>query len=101
MLREFLESMPAGKTAVALANGRFSGNLTIVGDWFGAKATAPQPGSDYRQTLFSHHAPTVLRWIDEFDQEMDDRLQANGTTAQRSCDLALAQIDQAIARLKA
>jgi hypothetical protein len=92
-LREFLASMPADMIAVGIVDGRFSGNLTIIGDWFGAKAVPPQPGSEYRQTVFTHHAATVLRWADDFDRELERSLQERGIDVHGSRDHAVKRID--------
>jgi len=42
-------------------------NLTIVGDWFSAVSYTPSAG--YEDTVFTWHAPTVLRQINDFDDE--------------------------------
>jgi hypothetical protein len=97
LLREFLMSMPRNKIKVGFGKGRFFGNLTIIGDWFGSKALPPRPGSEYRQTVFSHHAPTVLSWVREFDEELENSLRADGVAADDSRDNAIKRID---ARLK-
>lgn len=44
------------------------GNVTILGDWFVAESLVPRPGG-YRQTVFTWHAPTVLEWINKFDEQ--------------------------------
>ncbi len=99
ILRDFLTSMPEDMIRVAFVDGRFSGNLTIVGDWFGAKALTPQPESDYRQTVFCHHAPTVLRWANEFDRELEDNMRSSGIDVHRSRDHAVKRIDERLREL--
>ena len=101
VLRKFLTSMPKDRITVAVADGGFAGNLTIVGDWFGAKALPPQSGSGYRQTVFSTHASTVLRWTRDFDQELEDGLRAKGVSVHGSCDHALKRIDDRLRELPA
>lgn len=99
ILREFLISMPEDMIRVAFVGGRFLGNLTIIGDWFGAKALPPQPGAEYLQTVFCHHASTVLRWLLDFDQELEDSLHANGIEVCESRDYAVKRIDDRIREL--
>jgi len=99
ILRDFLTSMPEDMIRVAFINGGFLGNLTIIGDWFGARALPPQPGAEYRQTVFSQHASTVFRWLRDFDQELEDCLQASGIEAQGSRDHALKRIDERLKKL--
>jgi hypothetical protein len=93
VLRQFLLSMPEDMIRVATVDGKSLGNLTIIGDWLGAKALPPESGAEHRQTVFCHHAPTVLRWIHDFDQELEDTLRANGIDAQDSRDYAVKRID--------
>lgn len=99
ILREFLMSMPEDMIRVAFVDGRFLGNLTIVGDWFGAKALPPQPGAEYRQTVFCHHASTVLRWLHNFDKELEDSLHANRIEIPGSRDYAVKRIDDRLREL--
>lgn len=99
ILRDFLTSMPEEMIRVAFIDGGFLGNLTIIGDWFCAKALPPQPGAGYRQTVFSQHASTVLRWLRDFDQELEDCLQANGLEAHGSRDHAVKRIDERLKEL--
>jgi hypothetical protein len=101
VLRQFLTSMPEDMITVAVADGSFAGNLTIVGDWFGAKALPAQSGSGYRQTVFSTHASTVLRWTRDFDEELEDGLRAKGIGVHGSCDHALKRIDDRLRELPA
>ena len=96
-LKAFLTSMPADSCQVGILRGRFVGNLTIIGDWFGAKALPPEPGREYRQSVFCHHAPTVLRWIDEFDRELAENLPE--VDRARSRDNALRVIDDRLREL--
>ena len=92
--------MPKEKITVAVVGGPFLGNLTLVGDWFGATALPPQPKSEYRQTVFSHHAPTVLRWLRDFDQELEDALRKVGVGHLESRDYAVEKIDNRIRELR-
>lgn len=97
LLLEFLLSMDEKMIKVGFVSGRFLGNLTLIGDWFGAKALPPKPGSEYRQTVFSHHAPTVLSWVREFDEELNHSLLEERIEDYKSRDNAVKRIE---ARLK-
>lgn len=59
--------------------GHIRTNLTVVGDWFASEAVVPRyPEAGYEQTVFTRHAPTVLRAIDRFDQDFQDHMRALG-----------------------
>ncbi len=92
---------PTEMIRVAIDDGRFMGNLTIIGDWFGAKALPQQPGTEYRQTIFSHHAPTILRWSRDFDRELEDNLRTKGIAVDKSRDYAVKQIEVRLRELPA
>jgi hypothetical protein len=91
--------MPATSTVVGIAEGRFPGSITLVGDWFGAKALPPRDGSQFRQTIFTGHAPTVLRWVRGFDRELKHYLRAAGIRAAESRDRAVSWIERRLAEL--
>jgi hypothetical protein len=99
LLQEFLLTLPKEAAKVAFSRGPFLGSLTLVGDSFGAKALPPQPGAEYRQTLFSHHGPTVLRWLYDFDEELHDCLRLDGIADQESRDYAVAEIEKRLREL--
>jgi hypothetical protein len=65
----FLEAMPDGKAEVALSQRGGEGNLTILGDWFVAESQVCRPGG-YRQTVFNWHAPSALRCIERFNEQI-------------------------------
>jgi hypothetical protein len=65
-LIKFLESCAEGLVDIILTD-QFHGNETIVGDVLLARALPPLPNRDYRQTLFTSHAPTVLQACRAFD----------------------------------
>jgi hypothetical protein len=100
VLKQFLVSMPKEKILVAFVEDRFSGSLTLVGDWFGAKALPSRPGSEYRQTIFSHHAPTVLHWLCDFDQEIEASLRKAGVGILDSRDYAVGRIEARLSELQ-
>jgi hypothetical protein len=101
LLREFLISMSEDMIRVAIVKGGFSGNLTIVGDWFGAKSLPPQPGLEYRQTIFSQHGPTVFRWVRDFDQELENNLREEVIKGDDSRDHAVKRIEVRLRELPA
>ncbi len=72
ILEEFVVSMPAGKLNIAIQEGKIDGSTIVVGDWVLAEAVVPHYKSDYRQTIFTRHAPTVLAKIEEFDRDFAD-----------------------------
>ncbi|HEU4835744.1 MAG TPA: TIR domain-containing protein [Pyrinomonadaceae bacterium] len=88
----FFESMPDDKLIVGLTQGGIEEHLNLLGDQFGTKALTPQPGADYRQTSFTRHAPTVLKWLRDFDQELESILQTAKVTPTESRRMAIARI---------
>jgi hypothetical protein len=99
VLASFLRSMPPSLVTVAIADSGDHGNLTLVGDWFGARALPPRPGAEYRDTLFSHHGPTVLRWVEQFDEECSSILRGSEVGAGESRDHALHRIQERLKQL--
>jgi len=72
--------------------------LTIVGDWFVAESLVPRP-EGYRQTVFSWHAPTVLRWVSAFDQQFEELYAESGLGPNKSRRKAIEKIKKIIRRL--
>jgi hypothetical protein len=99
LLRQFLVSIPKASIVVGIAESQFPGSITVVGDWFGARALPPRDGSEFRQTIFTGHAPTVLRWVREFDRELKRHLGAVGIRAAKSRDHAVSWIERRLAQL--
>jgi hypothetical protein len=93
-LMEFLESMPDEKIQVAITGRAQEGNLTILGDWFVAESQAPRPGEGYRQTVFSWHAPTVLKELRRFDEEMEEYHRQSELEPNTSRKAAIAKINE-------
>ncbi len=48
-----------------------SRNILIIGDWFYVESRDPGPTSNYKHTFFTWHAPTVLKKIEEFDDNFE------------------------------
>jgi len=68
MLIESLEAMPEDKVRITISPRPVETHLTIVGDWFAAESLTPRPGRGDRQTTFTWHGPTALRYARAFDQ---------------------------------
>lgn len=74
-LIDFLESMIKEnvKVEVVINQGmNVEESVTIVGDWFAAESISSSMGHGYRQTIFTHHAPSMKMKIDLFDQEFEE-----------------------------
>jgi hypothetical protein len=99
ILLEFLCSMPDDKVQVVTTARVREGNLTIVGDWFVAESLVRLRSEGYRQTVFSWHAPTVLRWVRKFDQEFQELYKQSGLEPGASRKAAIEQIEKIIAGL--
>jgi TIR domain-containing protein len=95
-LLEFLGSMSDDQVHVVVSTRARGGNLLIVGDWFVAESLVPRPGEGYRQTVFSWHAPTVLRRSRKFDQEFDELYRASGLGPDDSRKAAMTVIEKEI-----
>jgi hypothetical protein len=70
-------------------------SITIVGDWFAAHSIYGKMGEGYRQTIFTHHPPTIAKLIEEFDRRFNQHL--GGVPAARSRKNAIAEIERRIA----
>ncbi len=68
-LHGFLASMDDESTEVAFSKKGQQGNVTIVGDWFACEAQLPSAREGLRQTVFSWHAPSVLKYLRDFDDD--------------------------------
>jgi hypothetical protein len=98
-LLEFLESMPDDTIQVVITQRAQEGNLTILGDWFVAESQAPRPGEGYRQTVFSWHAPTVLKELRRFDEEFEEYNRQSGLEPNASRKAVIIKINEMIATL--
>ncbi len=96
-LLEFLASMPDDKVRVAVDQGNIRGSLFAVGDWFVAEAVVPYSGGGYVQTIFTRHAPTVLKLTRGFDRRLNDLLEVSQRKGQSSKAVAIATIEQILA----
>ena len=98
-LLKFLRSMPDRSCQVAMAAHGMRESITIVGDWFAAHSIYGKMGEGYRQTIFTRHAPTIAKMIEEFDRRFDQHL--GGVPVGRSRRNAIAEIERRIADLSA
>ncbi|MEK6324280.1 MAG: toll/interleukin-1 receptor domain-containing protein [Acidobacteriota bacterium] len=98
-LLEFLASMPDEKVQVVIRRRTQEGNVTILGDWFVSESQALRRGEGYRQTVFSWHAPTVLRELRKFDQEFEEYNRQSGLEPNASRRAAIARIEEVISGL--
>jgi hypothetical protein len=96
---KFLKEMDDTRCSVAIQEGmdpRVS--LTILGDWFAAESLAGSGGRGYRQTIFTRHAPSVIKKLGNFDAEFDELLAASGVSQIDSRRAAIAVLERTIAR---
>lgn len=70
VLRSFLVSMCKTANVRVVFNERALGRNTIIyGDWFLAESMTPVYGEGFRHTTITNHAPTVLKWMMDFDRD--------------------------------
>ncbi len=101
-LLQFLKSMPAGMIQVAI-NRRMDSmeSVTMVDDWFFAESISSAMGEGYRQTMFTHHAPSMRAKIEAFDKVFFELIAEQGWTAENSRDEAVLVIEGIISQLGA
>jgi hypothetical protein len=75
-------------------------DLLILGDWFCSESIVPRTDVSYRQTMFSWHAPTVLKKLWDFDDQFASVLTAQGLTPHASLDAAIAQLQEGVEKLR-
>lgn len=85
----FLESVQDSQVDVVFAERFDLGNETIVGDVFLARALPPHPNKDYRQTLLTSHAPTILQACRAFDDAFRRECRRQGIEPGHSRALAI------------
>jgi hypothetical protein len=98
-LLSFLRSMPDRLCQVAMASHGMKESITIVGDWFAAHSIYGRMGEGYRHTIFTRHAPTIARMIEEFDRRFNQDLR--DIPAARSRKEAIAAIERRLAEMNA
>jgi hypothetical protein len=98
-LLRFLRELKGAPCEVAMANIAMSESITIVGDWFAAHSISGKMGDGYRQTIFTRHAPTIAKMIEEFDRRFTQCLY--GSPVSKSRKHAISQIKRRIAECPA
>lgn len=101
----FLNTCSDEKVNVAIPNEKHRGlihkHLMVIGDWFMAEAIVPYyRGRGYLQTMFTHHGPTVIRKIQEFDLDFEDILMETGVKRHESRRHAIKIINQILNTLQ-
>jgi len=97
-IQEFLSAMSDEQCQVALRPGADANdNLLIVGNWFAAESVSMR--REYRQTIFTRHAPTVAAKVTAFDTEFDELLDDAKTKAIESRRRAVDLIDAEIKKI--
>lgn len=64
-------------------------SITIVGDWFSSEAISSKETANLREAIFTHHAATLHRQIEEFDREFEDLLRARNWQKENSREEAI------------
>ncbi|WP_321421350.1 toll/interleukin-1 receptor domain-containing protein [uncultured Methanobacterium sp.] len=94
LLLDFLREVDHPEVKVAIAED-MKENITLVGDWFGALAVnLSEREKGFRQTIFTRHAPTVQRFINSFDDEINDLLKEQKVSAEESKKHAINQLKE-------
>ena len=88
-LIDFLDSMPDELVRVVFQEGKIEGGMHLVGDWFATEAVVPKYKGGYKQTTFTHHAPTVLSKIKAFDSEFEEILEETNLLGKSSREAAI------------
>lgn len=100
-LVDFLESPNVADVQIALCpEGYRRQSRIIVGDYFLTESLYAETGKGYRQTMFTRHAPTICRRIEEFDDEFADLLERTETAPAASRERAIAALKGKIEELK-
>ncbi len=99
---DFLErlQLAPGLVQVVLLEKYPPHSLLTVGDWFVAESRAGRFGRGFQQTLFTAHAPSVTRQVEEFDHDMRGWLDAQGTSAEDSREWAIQRLRVEVSRLE-
>ena len=98
-LIECLDAIPGDRIEVVFSPRVDEGNVTIIGDWFVTHALIPRPGALFRQSVFSSHAPTVLKWMTRFDQQVDEAKAGDNFTRTQLMESAFARLRQRLRAL--
>lgn len=72
---------------------------TLVGDWFYAESIAAPTGQGYIQTIFTRHAPSMLKRQELFDERFDSLLHKARWTPTDCRKQAVSELDNLIQKL--
>jgi hypothetical protein len=98
-LIEFLESMPDSHCEVAInPQQQAPESRTLAGSWFYCSSFAYARTGNYRQTIFTRHAPTVAKEVRRFDDEFHYFL--NGLPPSESRNAAITKLAEFAASLQ-
>lgn len=90
---DFLKSMPDDRIDVAFDDRlTFSESVTIIGDWFATESYYRSEAQGFKHSIFTCHAPGIMRKIRAFDEEFDALLEENGVVKGRSREAAAERI---------
>jgi hypothetical protein len=93
VFQDFLKSMPDDLVQVVWSPEARYEVVTIVGDWFFSESRVRSAGQGWRHSIFSWHAPTVLRKALAFDELLKAELAKKGIAAQESRQAAIEEIE--------
>lgn len=96
----FLNSVSDDQVRIVCSPRARDANITIVGDWFIAESRLRLPGQGWRQTVFSWHAPTVVKAMRQFSQTFDALLRNDALTQENSRKAAIARIEAVLVQLQ-
>src|SRR2546426_2487399 len=99
ILLDFLERLDIAPdlVQVVLLENYPPHSLIMVGDWFVAESRAGRFTRGFQQTLFTAHAPSVSRRLEDFDHDMRGLLEAQGTPSD-SRDWAIRRLREEVAK---
>ncbi|HEY4308804.1 MAG TPA: toll/interleukin-1 receptor domain-containing protein [Pirellulales bacterium] len=91
ILVKFLESsnLPNENASIALIDRHPPDMVLAVGNWFVAESLAGRPVRGVIGTVFTAHAPTVSRAVEDFDHKLATLLTAQGTSPVESRQWAI------------
>jgi hypothetical protein len=98
-LREFLLGMDDETCQVATCASDPNDNLLVVGNWFVAESVSMR--REYRQTIFTRHAPTVTGRVTDFDAEFNEFFEESDADPFKSRCRCIDLIDVEIANILA
>ena len=103
VLLHFLKSLhlPEDDACIVFANEQPSDHIVAVGDWFIADSLGDRVARGVKQTVFTAHAPTVSRRIDEFDDELTSLMSAQGLGPRQSLNQAIDKLQDLIEKTPA